>query len=250
MQIGHRSLVPLFVIISFVSPFSHLGQETDDKSKVGAPKNTAPKNTGPKNAAPKGAVTKPGDKEPTGNAPAASADDPRESEPAESDDQDSFTLEPGSRRQTDAHWKKKTPGLAFKVMRQHGTETKFSGKYTRSKAKGIYRCAGCGAILFSSDQKFDSKTGWPSFWAPLAPKNIGQSIDNKLPGETRIEIHCVACDAHLGHVFRDGPQPTGLRYCLNSVALKIDESDKAKKLMKDGPDASDNKKASSGEKQQ
>jgi peptide-methionine (R)-S-oxide reductase len=167
----------------------------------------------------------------------------------EEEDRDSFELQPGSRRQTDAYWKKKTPGLAYKVMRQHATEVKFSGKYTRSKAKGIYRCAACEAVLFSSDQKFDSGTGWPAFWAPLAPMNIGRSVDTTLPGQPRIEVHCIACGGHLGHVFQDGPPPTGLRYCINSVSLKLDESEEAKKLMKEGAKGSEKRESGSSKQQ-
>lgn len=213
MSVKSGSLA-MFIAILFVYPQTDAGQEP--RSKLQEPKSRGSKS----------ATSSPDEEQKQADS---STEKPSE------DDADSFRLEPGSRRQPDAYWKKKTPGMTFKVMRQHGTESKFSGKYTNSKQKGIFRCAGCGAVLFSSDQKFDSRTGWPSFWAPLAPANVGESIDNSLPTETRTEVHCAACGGHLGHVFSDGPKPTGLRYCLNSVALKLDDSDKAKKLMKEGP---------------
>lgn len=225
MNLRHRSLLLVLAFIFLASPKLDIGQEAKPKTKAPASNKEVGK---------KGEADKP---------PVDSGEGPK------SEDEDPFALPPGSRRQTDAAWKKKLPGNSFKVMRQHGTETKFSGKYTRSKAKGIYHCAGCGAILFSSDQKFESGTGWPSFFAPFAPGNIGQSVDSSLPGEVRTEIHCIACDGHLGHVFSDGPAPTGLRYCLNSVSLKLDESDAAKKLMKEGPKVAPKEKPGN-EKQQ
>lgn len=112
----------------------------------------------------------------------------------------------------------------YKVMRQHGTEPPFSGKYADCKTNGIYVCAGCGADLFSSETKFDSGSGWPSYFQTINDSAIEETRDNSL-GMTRIEVHCRNCGSHLGHVFPDGPQPTGLRYCINSVCLDLKEKE-------------------------
>jgi peptide methionine sulfoxide reductase msrA/msrB len=124
---------------------------------------------------------------------------------------------------TDAQWKKLLPPDEYAVLRQKGTEPAFTGKYWNSKEHGTYRCAGCGQPLFKSDDKFESGTGWPSFWEPYQPESVTNKQDNSHLMH-RTEVLCSRCGGHLGHVFDDGPAPTGLRYCINSVALKLDES--------------------------
>ena len=124
---------------------------------------------------------------------------------------------------TDAEWKKMLSTAAFVVMRQEGTERAYSGSLTNNHKHGTYYCGACGLALFKSDAKFESGTGWPSFFQPIYKKNVTEMVDNTL-GEERTEVECARCHAHLGHVFDDGPQPTGLRYCMNSVALRFKEA--------------------------
>jgi peptide-methionine (R)-S-oxide reductase len=121
---------------------------------------------------------------------------------------------------TDAEWMKQLSPIAFRVARQKGTEVAYTGPHWNQHDKGLYRCICCDNALFSSDTKYDSGTGWPSFWAPIAHENVREANDDSL-GVRRTEVSCAECVAHLGHVFPDGPQPTGLRYCMNGVSLKF-----------------------------
>jgi peptide-methionine (R)-S-oxide reductase len=124
---------------------------------------------------------------------------------------------------TDDEWKKELPADAFYVLRKEGTERAYTGKLTENHKHGTYYCAACGMAIFSSEAKFESGTGWPSFFQPIFKKNVTEKVDKSL-GEERTEVECARCHSHLGHVFDDGPQPTGLRYCMNSVAMKFRES--------------------------
>ena len=124
-------------------------------------------------------------------------------------------------KRSDFEWIKTLSPEQYEVLRRKGTERAFSGKYYNSKGKGVYRCAGCGNPLFDSDTKFDSGTGWPSYYQPVSADAVATEEDNSY-GMIRTEVLCARCGGHLGHVFPDGPEPTGRRYCINSISLDFD----------------------------
>jgi peptide-methionine (R)-S-oxide reductase len=124
-------------------------------------------------------------------------------------------------KKTEAQWRSELSAEQYHVLREKGTERAFTGAYWDTKSQGVYRCAGCGEALFESGSKFDSGTGWPSFWQPADEQAVETETDRAF-GMTRTEVHCRRCGSHLGHVFPDGPQPTGLRYCINSISLALD----------------------------
>lgn len=126
---------------------------------------------------------------------------------------------------TEEEWKEILSPQQYEVMREEGTEVAFSGKYWDNKESGTYVCSACGLPLFSSETKYKSGTGWPSFWEPINETNVGSKKDLKY-GWNRTEVHCNRCGGHLGHVFEDGPKPTGLRYCINSVSLEFEPAEK------------------------
>lgn len=127
-------------------------------------------------------------------------------------------------RKSEAEWRAQLSDLAYRVTREHGTERAFSDPLHKNKATGLYRCVGCGTPLFSSTDKFDSGTGWPSFSRPIDSRTLGESKDNSY-GMIRIEVHCSVCGAHQGHVFPDGPPPTGQRYCINGASLTFEQAE-------------------------
>jgi peptide-methionine (R)-S-oxide reductase len=125
---------------------------------------------------------------------------------------------------TEAEWRAKLDTEQYQILREAATERPFSGKYNDTKTPGSYKCAGCGTELFSSDAKYESGSGWPSFYEALDPEKV-KEVEDRAYGMVRTEVRCATCDGHLGHLFPDGPNPTGMRYCINSAALELEPAD-------------------------
>lgn len=134
-----------------------------------------------------------------------------------------MTSDPDKVRKSEREWAKELTTEQYRIVRQKGTEPPFTGKYVDEHAPGTYRCVACGEPLFSSDAKYDSRSGWPSFYQALDPAKIEEHEDRSA-GMRRVEVTCARCGGHLGHLFPDGPEPTGLRYCINSASLELDRS--------------------------